>query len=323
VTGNTVPVPAEPDALIQAGGDIWVASCSGNAVTEINATTKQIVQELNDPSYQFDCPDALAFDGGHIWVANQLGNSITILDASTGSLDRVLTGSQILNPNALAFDGMNIWVSDDSQNGKVGSFISEFSATNFGLIRALTTPRNDQYIFGSPTCFAIAPTGLWVSDLLNIGAIEFSINSGAYIRETRRNFAGADSSACVTYHSGYIWTSSFDTNAIIEYNSTTGIYVRKISNIVNPTQIIFTGSDLFAISESPFDTVREYSSAGVFLKIVARSGKSLGKGIRAILVDGNSLWTANYGSNSVTKYTQYEDKTQNSKPKPRDCCRFS
>ena len=184
VTGNTVHVPAEPDALIQAGGDIWVASCSGNAVTEINATTKQIVQELNNPSYQFDCPDALAFDGGHIWVANQLGSSITELNASTGSWVSTLSGSSFLNPNALAVSGTDIWISNDSLKGNIGSFISEIESSNGTVIRVINTPKSYKFVLGNLTCLAVSGTDIWVSDLTNQNAIEFSTDNGAYLRKT-------------------------------------------------------------------------------------------------------------------------------------------
>ena len=103
-----------------------MASCSGNAVAEIDRTINQVVQTLTDVTYNFDCPDALVFDGTNIWVANKLSSSITEPNATTGEWVQSLTGAAILNPNALAFDSTNIWVSDDSQNGDVGSFLSEF-----------------------------------------------------------------------------------------------------------------------------------------------------------------------------------------------------
>jgi hypothetical protein len=300
--GNTVSVPAQPDALIAAGNNIWVASCSSNAVTEINKSTEQVINIINAPSDGFNCPDALAFDGTNIWVANKLGNSITVFNASTGSWIQTLSGSQILNPNALAFDGTNIWVSDDSQNGKIGSFISEFNASTGTIVRTIVSPKNYKYAISSPTCLAFTGSDIWISDLLNDHALEFNINSGAYIRQTTGG-PGTSSLSCITYHSGYIWASSLGTDVIVEYNATTGVYVRKITDVFSPTRLIFTGNDLFAISETSVDTVQEYNSAGVLLKTVAKSNKGSGKGFSAILVDDNSLWTANYSSNSVTKYT--------------------
>ena len=126
--GNTVGVPAEPDAFVLAGNNIWVASCSGNAVTEINGNTKQIVDEINNSTYGFNCPDAMAVAGGDIWVANKLGSSITVINASTGAWVRTITGSDILNPNALAVVGANIWVSNDSLQDNEASFLSAFNA---------------------------------------------------------------------------------------------------------------------------------------------------------------------------------------------------
>lgn len=301
-TGRTVPVSAEPDAFVIDGTNIWVASCSGNAVTEINNSSKQTIEVITGPSYGFNCPDALAFDGTNIWVANKLGSSITELNASTGSWVQTLSGTDILNPDALAFDGTNIWISDDSQNGQVGSFISEFNASTGMVDRTINTPKNYKWIFVSPTCLALDGSGIWIADLGNTNAIEFNVDTGAYIRKTTGGPA-VSGVACVTYHSGYIWLSSINSAAAIEYNANTGVYVRTISNILNPNQLIFTGSYLFIVSENPVDSVREYNSAGTLLKTVAKSNKSLGKGINTILVDGASLWTANYSSNSVSFYS--------------------
>lgn len=300
VRGNTVPVPRQPDALIRAGSNIWVASCSGDAITEVNAKTNQLVKELSKSTYGFDCPDALAYDGTNIWVANQLGNSLTVVNASSGDLARIVTGPQVLNPNALAFDGSNIWVSDNSQNGKIGSFISEFHAASGEFVRAITTPKNYRYFIGSPSCLALTSTSIWISDLLNDPAMEFNIHTGAYLRLTTGG--PGTTSSCVTYHSGHIWLSGLAAGVISEYNATTGVEVREIFGVGSPAEIVFTGSDVFVISESPADSVKEFNSVGRFVRTVARSNKSLGRGIRAILVNGKYLWTANYSQNSVTKH---------------------
>jgi DNA-binding beta-propeller fold protein YncE len=155
ITSHTISVSAQPDAFVGVGPDIWVASCSGNAVTEINETTGQVIQSLTDTSYGFDCPEGLAFDGTNIWVANDLGSSITELNASTGSLVQILTGPGILNPDALAFDGTNIWVANNSQNDKIASFLSEFNAAKGSNIRTLIATRSSKWSLMSPTCLAV------------------------------------------------------------------------------------------------------------------------------------------------------------------------
>jgi hypothetical protein len=301
IASHTITVATQPDAIIGTGPNIWVASCSGNAVTEINGTTNQVMQTLTDVSYGFNCPDAMVFDGTNLWVANKLGSTITELNVSTGNWIQTLTGPAILNPDALAFDGANIWVSDDSQEGDVGSFLSEFNASTGVLVRTITTPKNYRYVFGNPTGLAISGTSIWVSDLGNDWPIRFDIRTGAYLGKTSGG-PPLNSSPDVTYHSGYIWSDSIGGSVVAEYKAINGVYVRSIKSGLNPNQLIFTGHILFVVSGSPVDCVKEYSSTGKLIRVVTKSSLSLGKGIAGIWAVGSELWVANYSRNSVTEF---------------------
>jgi hypothetical protein len=301
ITSHTISVPAQPDAFVGAGPNIWVASCSGNAVTEINRSADEVVQTLTDPTYGFDCPDALVFDGTNIWVANDLSSALTEFNASTGELVQVLTGPGILNPDALVFDGTNIWVSDNSIVGNVGSFLSEFNASTGAEVRTITTPKNYRFGFGSPNSMALSGSDLWVSDTGNPYAIEFNIHTAAYIRKTTGG-PGVSGLEGIAYHSGYFWLSSYNTDTVFEYRASNGRYVRTIRNIVNPHQLIFTGHDLYVVGNSPVDFVREFSPTGAFVRTVTNSNLNLGKGIDAIWFGGSDLWVANYSRGSVTEF---------------------
>lgn len=301
--GNTVPVPAQPDALISVGNNIWVATCSSNTVTEIDSSTKQVINIINAPSDGFNCPDALVFDGTNVWVANKLGSSITELNASTGSWVQTLSGSQILNPDALAFDGTNIWVADNSLSGKEASFISEFNASTGLIVRSLHQTKSTKWGLLSPTCLAFTGTRIWVSDNANNVASAFSVANGGYLGQTKGGTANPSGIDCVSYHSGYIWISGGNNGVIVEYNANTGVFVRYIKSLPNPNQLIFTGSDLFYVNDASVDSVQEYNSVGTFVRTITKQGLNSTNGIRAILVDGANLWVANYSSASVTKFT--------------------
>ena len=298
VTGNTVHVPAEPDALLQAGGDIWVASCSGNAVTEINATTKQIVQELNNPSYQFDCPDALAFAGGDIWVANQLGNSITELNPSTGALVDYITGTQIYSPVSLTvINGGYIWVGN-SYTLKLPASLVKINVSNPSLNGVLTISASVQHSFAVPN--NIIYTGTYL--LLGESGYEFNAINGAYTRTIRwvsKNFA-----AYSYYYRAAIWVSGINAHSgvIGELSIPNGVLIR-VFNVPSPKALIFNGSHLFVINTGFVDNLLEYGPTGKLQKTIAKSNKGDGLGFYSILLDGNNIWTINYSSNLVTVYS--------------------
>ena len=301
-SGNTVGVPAEPDALLQAGNDIWVASCSGNAVTEINNTTKRVIQELNNPEYQFNCPDAIAFDGNDIWVANKLGNSITELNASSGSLGNVITSSLITGPiSMVTVTGGNIWVGDSytgTVKGNPPSLIEIDTSTGKISNQVIAT---DKYDIAPPQSIVFDGTNIWV--LSDQSIYEFRASNGAYVRYL--NSESVNGPSAISYYGGYIWVSGFMGNIVGEFRVSDGVLVRtfKIASPGGPGPLIFNGSHLFLVTQYPTDYLREYTPAGVLIRNIAKSNKASDLGISTILLDGNSIWTANYTAGSVTKYS--------------------
>jgi len=304
-TSNTISVPAGPNAFVQAGSDIWVASCGGNAVTEINKNTKQVIMILtntSNPSYDygFNCPDALAFDGTNIWVANESGNSLTQLDESTGTWIRTVTASDIAAPIALAFDGTHIWVGNANSTVKGPALaLVAFDASSGNMFNAV---KNTLFQYpGTPTCIAFTGTNLWVSDSNGVTAFEYSL-AGRYLRTTSSAAEGVGID-CVSYHSGYIWISSTNTNSVLEYNASNGAYVRRINILGNPTQLIFTGNYLFVVSENATQySINEYQN-GVFMKTVARFNGFNGAERATMLYDGTNLWVASSVGNTVSRFT--------------------
>ena len=296
----TIPVAAEPDALLQVGNDVWVASCSGNAVTEINSSNYAVINTLSSPSYQFDCPDALAFDGTNLWVANRDGNSLMEFNLLSSSLVNTISSSAIAGPLALTFDGTNIWVLNGGNYTNTDG-VSKINATSGVLVKQFLSSLNGIYI-PDPSCISYTGSYIWVNEGGGSQIVQFSLND-IPIRTQSIN-PSTVSMSCVAYHAGYVWASSYDNAQVIEYNADTGAYVRLINGVTNPYQLAFSGSDIFVVTtSSPFDTVREYSLTGSFIQTVATSNKNLDNGIRSILVDGSNLWVADYSSNTVTVHS--------------------
>jgi streptogramin lyase len=298
---HTVRVPAQPDALLAVGGKVWVASCAGNAVTEISRTTGLVIQTISEATYGFNCPDALAVDGTNILVANESGNSITEVSASTGDFIQTLTGPQISYPDALAVDGPNVWVAN-APNGNLADFLSEIDTSTGSVVRTVDNPKNFRWNFSDPTSLAITGSDIWVSDASGSAPYEFNVATGAYLGTTRGG-PGVSGNPCVVIHNDLLWVSSFSTSKVEEFNARKRTFIRDILNVPNPNQLVFTGSKLFVESNAPVDTVREFNDEGELLRIVAKSNKGLSKGIDGVLVLGAQVWTANYSSSSVTIYT--------------------
>jgi hypothetical protein len=302
-TGNTISVPAGPDAFVQAGSEIWVASCQGNAVTEINKNTKQIIRTLTNttnPSYAFSCPDALAFDGENIWVANIQGNSLTQFNALTGTWVRTITGSNIQAPDALVVVGSNVWVANRSTGANV-AFLAEFSTNSGTIERTKMGTQPGGWMFVSPVSLASSGSNVWVADGADNSIAEFSGTTGDFIRTTSggRSLVGPSS---VSTHGEYMWASDIGGSRVDEYSAATGVYLRSIVNVSAPNQVLFTGSYLFLISYGSSGYIQQYNSDGILIRNIVKFNSSP-KEINTILFDGNSLWTANFSSNSVTVHS--------------------
>ena len=300
--GNTVKVGSEPDAFVLAGGNLWVASCSGNSVTEINESSEQVEQVLNNTSYDFDCPDALAFSNGYILVANKLNSSITEINASTGADIAVLTGSQISNPVSLvSVTGGYVWIGS-SYIGNPTAYIpslSKLDVVQRNIVKTVTDTNSSRYLITDPQSMAFDGADIWVVDNNGNSVYEFNAADGVYIRTLFLGTVGGVSA--ISYHSGYIWVNGFNSSKVGEFNATSGAEIRVI-NIVTPGALIFNGSNIFIVSEYPVDTLREYTIAGSLVRTIAKSNADIGHGINAILLDGNNIWTANYSAGTVSKY---------------------
>ena len=113
---------AQSVAIASDGRHVWVANSadgsppgSTDSVTELNASTGDLVRVLSGPKYHLNRPQAIASDGRHVWVVNagrDVPSSVTELDASTGAAIRLISGSAYAfnGPDAIASDGTHVWV---------------------------------------------------------------------------------------------------------------------------------------------------------------------------------------------------------------------
>ena len=299
-TIGTLTVPAGPDALLQIGNNIWVASCSGNALTEISKTTKQITDTLVSSIYGFNCPDALAFDGTNIWVANKNGNSLTQINLSNIENPSVITGSYIYDPLSIVVttdnNGKYIWVGCGNIAPSSGGFLSKFS-TSGRFLKAISVGSNYSYAINDPESIAFDGTNIWEADPSDNSANEFN-NNGIFLRNLKGSNVGP---AYVTYSSGYIWITGSSSSTVVEYNKSAGIVRTVLFAAAN--QIIFNGNRLFIASDSlQGNYVEEFNASGKPIKLIAKPNVRYGKNISSILDDGSNLWVSYYDGSLVAYY---------------------
>ena len=74
----------EPDAMTTDGTRIWVANNNDNpgdaphnSITELNASTGDLLGVMSAPKYGLSAPDTICLQDTHVWVANGYGQSVT------------------------------------------------------------------------------------------------------------------------------------------------------------------------------------------------------------------------------------------------------
>jgi len=283
-SGNAIPVPSDPDSLLVAGPNIWVASCTANTVTEIRVSTRQVVQEINSPQYGLVCPESLALVGDDIWVADYSNNSITVISASTGALVQTLSGPGIEDPNGITVTDADVWITSD-ENG-----LSEFQPSGAFVGRVHGGP-----VSLPPLGVASTGTKIWVLTFGERGLAEYNAQSGVYLRSSQE----ALEAGYVSYHGGLFWVSeSYGNDPLEEFSASTGARVRVLANAYSGGPLLFDGSALFAVCR--VQSVCEFSGAGKFVKTLIRvRGHQPTEAFGAIVLDGNNLWVANDVGRSV------------------------
>lgn len=317
---DTVQVPAGPDAMVAVGPNLWVASCTANAVTEINRSTYQIVQTLTGPNFGFDCPYAIAAGDGYIWVANVQGSSLSQLNASTGAWVQTITGSNITDekstfenivaPVSLIVVKNDLWVYNESDFDNLDNqdpvFVSEFNATTGATVRNLVPRLGTVVMFfglNDAGSFAYTGTGIWIGGGAASNSSEILASNGRVLRSlqiVKPGYPPIFSDNYLSYHSGALWIA--EDNGFSEYNGSSGKYIRSVhTGTAISGDLVFTGRDVFVVLYRPISAIREYDSKGTFVRTVAKFSSKYG-GDDAILFDGTGLWFANNLADTVAFY---------------------
>ncbi len=227
---------ADAYAVIDAAGNLWVASHSGNTISEYLNTslaasgTPQAAVTISGAA--LNGPDGLAFDpAGNLWVANASGNTIVEYTAEqlAGSGNPapavVISGSALSSPARLSFDvAGDLWVPNQGANTVV-----EFSATQVGAGGSLTPVISlaaDSGSLDAPDALAFDSDGdLWVANRSNSTISEYSpgqlLAGGAVAPAGVLSVAGGGVtlSALAFDNSGDLWTASTTTAQLLEFTA--------------------------------------------------------------------------------------------------------
>jgi WD40 repeat protein/6-phosphogluconolactonase (cycloisomerase 2 family) len=286
-----------PDAIAVDGGHLWVASSTGNSVTEVNASDGSVIRVLSGGGYQFNTPYAIAVAGGHVWVPNYASHTVTEVNASDGSLVRVLPKASyhFSSPYSIAADGTHVWVANQN-----GNSVTELNASDGSLVRVVS---GDSYGFNGPEAIATDGTHVWVANFAG-SVTELNAADGSWVRTVSGASYGFSSPSGIAADGTHVWVTNRDRDSVTELNASDGSVVRDLFtgsyHFNSPEAIASDGTHVWVANVNGNSVTELNAENGSLARILIASDYYF-DGPSAITVDGAQVWVANGAGNSLTE----------------------
>ncbi len=169
----------KPVAITASGSTLLVLN-KGNvkkdpsvpgSITEIDASTGDLIQVISGSSYAFKDPVAVAVSGPNAFVADHTNNAVTEVVISGGSLERVITGGGLDGPDGVGVSSGYAWVSNS-----VSSAATQINAST-GAIVGTYSNNNGQYGFGSPSVVVGTTSNVYIASPFGSSPMVTDVNA--------------------------------------------------------------------------------------------------------------------------------------------------
>jgi len=297
----SAPFPAfdAPSAIAAAGADLFVANAADSTVTEIAAASGSLVATISAKRFGLDHPTAEAVVGADLFVANGRGDSVSEIKMASRHHIRTIKGTRygFSDPVALASAGADLFV----LNG-TGS-VTEMATSNGALVGRAA---GAAYHFDRPT-------GIGVADGL-VFVVNSASNSVTVLRAATRAVVATlsgpsfafSSPIGVTFDGAHVWVTNQADESVTELSPVTlqALNVVVSGNLPMVGPIAYGDGYVFTVSppgSSPMVSQIVPSSADVTWMMCNTNGPYLFNDPQSLAVDGENLWVANEGGNSLTE----------------------
>lgn len=286
---------------IDAAGNAWVANETGSAVTELSTSGSLLASPT---AAGLVGAQGIAVDrSGNVWVANTAGNSVVKFTltgtAVTGTSS--FTSGGIAAPSAIALDSNgNAFVGNFNGNSVTG-------LTSAGVALGGSPFTGSSNNITVPTSIAVGPTGaVYVTSgngsVINLG------NTGAFVATLNDGTLQGPVGVAVDA-SGRILATGFTSGTSVggglSQFASTGTPVAgspATSGISSPSGVASDGTSIWVANNTATGALTQFSYGSTSpLSPPAGFGSLVGP--TGVAVDSSgSIWTANSGSNSVSKF---------------------
>jgi hypothetical protein len=288
---------------IDAVGNAWVTNESGSSVTEFGANGSQLA---NPTATGLIGAQGIAVDVlGNVWVANTAGNSVVKFTLTAGAVtgSNSFTAGGIAGPSAIALD-------DDTD-----VFVANFNGNSVTGLNASGSPLSGSPFTGSgnitnPSGIALDNAAMvYVTSGTNGSPIVQLTNSGAFAAILSDFATQGPTAIAASNQSNKIVATGYTTGT-----ATAGALLELLNNgtasNVSPVATVFSTPAGIATDNKFFWVANGSASGGLSQWLYGASAAvspaagfgSLNAPVGVAVDNSGSVWTANSGSNTVTKF---------------------
>ena len=302
VTANGGGGLATPYGIaIDASGNAWVTNETGSALSELSP----IGSLLASPTTAgLAGAQGVAIDrSGNVWVANTAGNSVVKFTLTGGAVTSInsYTAGGIAAPSAIALDSSS------------NAFVANFNGNSVTGLTSAGVALGGSPFTGSSNNITV-PAGIAVSPAGNVyvtsgnGSIVSLSNSGAFAATLNDGTLQGPTGVAVDA-TGRILATGFTTGASIggalSQFTSGGTAVAGspfTTGITSPSAVATDGTSIWVANNTTSGALAEFSYSSTSPLSPTAGFGSLTSPTGVAVDSSGSVWTANSGSNTVSKF---------------------
>ena len=286
---------------IDAAGNAWIANEGGTKVTELSVTGTPLATPTAPNLFG---AQGIAVDRtGNVWVANTAGNSVVKFTVSGGAVTATnsFTVGGILAPSAIALDSAG------------NAFVANFNGNSVTGLNSAGAALTGSPFTGSggnitvPTAIAVGPSGsVYVTS--GGGSVVNLTNAGAFSAVLTDGTLQAPGAISIDA-TGRISATGFTTGAVVggalSQFTAAGAAVASspaTSGLVTPAGVATDGISVFVANGVAGGSLAQFVAGSSTVVSPASGYGALNNPVGVAIDASGSVWTANSGSNTMTKF---------------------
>jgi streptogramin lyase len=286
---------------IDAAGNAWVTNESGTTVTELSTTGNSLATPT---ATDLAGAQGIAVDRtGNVWVANTAGNSVVKFTLTGGAVTATnsYAGGGITAPAAIALDSSG------------NAFVANFNGNSVSGLTSVGVALGGSPFTGSsnnitvPSGIAVSPAGtIYVTS--GNGSIVNLSNAGAFVATLNDGTLQGPVGVAVD-GSGRVLATGFTTGTSIggalSQFTLAGVAVAgspATSGISSPSGVATDGTSIWVANNTTNGALAQFSYGSTVPVSPVTGFGSLSSPTSVAVDSSGSVWTANSGSNTVSKF---------------------